>query len=167
MTEVPTRAQSRTILRKPTFREVEERFFPGKSAASQKNKLVKSQSLDSDCRGSGLSLQEVQQGSRTLSPGMQNINNRPQTPKFGGDVSTAGTKQAQGTQPTGSRQGRWLGRRAREVFLDKGALEEKPEDERQSRPRAATAEVVTSPVGNPPPGTNTKPRQLMKKLFQR
>ena len=163
MTEVPTRAQSRTILRKPTFREVEERFFPGKSAASQKNKLVKSQSLDSDCRGSGLSLQEVQQGSRTLSPGMQNINNRPQTPKFGGDVSTAGTKQA--TQPTG-RQGRWLGRRAREVFLDKGALEEKPEDERQSRPRAATAEVVTSPVGIPP-GTNTKPRQLMKKLFQR
>lgn len=164
MTEVPTRAQSRTILRKPTFREVEERFFPGKSAASQKNKLVKSQSLDSDCRGSGLSLQEVQQGSRTLSPGMQNINNRPQTPKFGGDVSTAGTKQA--TQPTGSRQGRWLGRRAREVFLDKGALEEKPEDERQSRPRAVTAEVVTSPVGNHP-GTNTKPRQLMKKLFQR
>ena len=159
---MPTRAQSRTILRKPTFREVEERFFPGKSAASQKNKLVKSQSLDSDCRGSGLSLQEVQQGSRTLSPGMANINNRPQTPKFGGDVST-GTKQAQGTQPTG-RQGRWLGRRAREVFLDKGALEEKPEDERQSRPRAATAEVV---VGNPPPGTNTKPRQLMKKLFQR
>ena len=167
MTEVPTRAQSRTILRKPTFREVEERFFPGKSAASQKNKLVKSQSLDSDCRGSGLSLQEVQQGSRTLSPGMQNLNNRPQTPKFGGDVSTTGTKQAQGPQPTGSRQGRWLGRRAREVFLDKGALEEKPEDERQSRPRAATAEVVTSPVGNNPPGTNTKPRQLMKKLFQR
>ena len=166
MTEVPTRAQSRTILRKPTFREVEERFFPGKSAASQKNKLVKSQSLDSDCRGSGLSLQEVQQGSRTLSPGMANINNRPQTPKFGGDVSTGITKQAQGTQPTGSRQGRWLGRRAREVFLDKGALEEKPEDERQSRPRAATAEVVTSPVGNNP-GTNTKPRQLMKKLFQR
>jgi len=164
LTEVPTRAQSRTILRKPTFREVEERFFPGKSAASQKNKLVKSQSLDSDCRGSGLSLQEVQQGSRTLSPGMQNINNRPQTPKFGGDVSTAGTKQA--TQPTGSRQGRWLGRRAREVFLDKGALEEKPEDERQSRPRAVTAEVVTSPAGNHP-GTNTKPRQLMKKLFQR
>ena len=164
MVEVPTRAQSRTILRKPTFREVEERFFPGKSAASQKNKLVKSQSLDSDCRGSGLSLQEVQQGSRTLSPGMQNINNRPQTPKFGGDVSTGGTK-GQGAQPTG-RQGRWLGRRAREVFLDKGALEEKPEDERQSRPRAATAEVVTSPVGNPP-GANTKPRQLMKKLFQR
>ena len=143
---MPTRSQSRTILRKPTFREVEERFFPGKSASSQKNKLVKSQSLDSDCRGSGLSMQEVP-GSRVLSAG----NNRPQTPKWGEGKAA----------PTG-KQGRWLSRRAREVFLDKGALEEKPEEARQGRPRAAT-EVLPA-EGNP---GNTKPRQLMKKLFQR
>ena len=147
---MPTRSQSRTILRKPTFREVEERFFPGKSAAtSQKSKLVKSQSLDSDCRGSGLSMQEVQ-GSRVLSPG----NNRPQTPKWG-EAKAA---------PTG-KQGRWLSRRAREVFLDKGALEEKPEEARQGRPRAAT-EVCPPAAAEANPG-NTKPRQLMKKFFQR
>ena len=144
--EAPTRSQSRTILRKPTFREVEERFFPGKSAAnSQKNKLVKSQSLDSDCRGSGLLVQEV---SRVVSPG----NNRPQTPKWGGETSMKPV-----TAPTG-KQGRWLSRRAREVFLDKGALEEKP-----GRSRAATE--VESPAEGIP--GNTKPRQLMKKLFQR
>ena len=148
--EAPTRSQSRTILRKPTFREVEERFFPGKSAAnSQKNKLVKSQSLDSDCRGSGLLVQEV---SRVVSPG----NNRPQTPKWGGETSIKPV-----TAPTG-KQGRWLSRRAREVFLDKGALEEKPGEARQGRSRAVTE--VESPEGIP---GNTKPRQLMKKLFQR
>ena len=148
--EAPTRSQSRTILRKPTFREVEERFFPGKSAAnSEKNKLVKSQSLDSDCRGSGLLVQEV---SRVVSPG----NNRPQTPKWGGEKSMKPV-----TAPTG-KQGRWLSRRAREVFLDKGALEEKPGEARQGRSRAVTE--VESPEGIP---GNTKPRQLMKKLFQR
>ena len=148
--EAPTRSQSRTILRKPTFREVEERFFPGKSAAnSEKNKLVKSQSLDSDCRGSGLLVQEV---SRVVSPG----NNRPQTPKWGGETSIKPV-----TAPTG-KQGRWLSRRAREVFLDKGALEEKPGEARQGRSRAVTE--VESPEGIP---GNTKPRQLMKKLFQR
>ena len=145
---MPTRSQSRTILRKPTFREVEERFFPGKSASIQKNKLVKSQSLDSDCRGSGLLVQEEVPGSRGLSPG----SNRPQTPKWGEGKAA----------PTG-KQGRWLSRRAREVFLDKGALEEKSEDARQGRPRAATTEVIPG-EGNP---GNTKPRQLMKKLFQR
>ena len=149
--EAPTRSQSRTILRKPTFREVEERFFPGKSAAnSQKNKLVKSQSLDSDCRGSGLLVQEVP---RVVSPG----NNRPQTPKWGGETSIKPV-----TAPTG-KQGRWLSRRAREVFLDKGALEEKPGEARQGRSRAATE--VESPAEGIP--GNTKPRQLMKKLFQR
>ena len=159
--QVPTRSQSRLILRKPTFREVEERFFPGKAAAnassSQKNKLVKSASLDSDCRGSGLSVQEVQGSRGVLSPAGNN-NLRPQTPKWMDGCKAAPT--------TGKQGGRWLGRRAREVFLDKGALEEKPDEARQGRARAATADAAPEP-GNPAAGNNTKPRQLMKKLFQR
>jgi len=45
--------------------------------------------------------------------------------------------------------------------------EEKPEEGRQGRPRAATADAAASEPGSNPAAGNTKPRQLMKKLFQR
>ena len=92
--------RSKTVLRKPTFREVEEKLFPGKAAAANKNKLVKSQSLDSDCRPLSIPC-------------------RPQTPKW---MDVGQTK-----PPAGKQQGKSLTRRAREVFLVPETFSEKAE----------------------------------------
>jgi hypothetical protein len=150
-----------TILRKPTFREVEERLFPGRAGAgggAGKGKLVKSQSLDlkspdlksqnldSECRSSGMA------GPPTgLGP-------RPLTPKWA-ENQTADKAAAGGGGPVhqGARQGRWLTRRAREVFLSQETFEERQEEGEQE---GGGRELVTTPE---PVKGNNKSKKFMKK----
>ena len=119
------RTSKPTLNRRPTFREVEERFFPG--SRSGKGKLVKSASLDSP---------------KSRSP--TGLLGRAPTPKFG-----AGAKMQ---EPR--RQTKWIGRRAREVFMAPGAFEENQEE----------AYVSTEEVY----GTRHRDSSsFMKKLFHR
>ena len=132
--------RSKSILRAPTFREVEEKLFPGKQAGS-KGKMVKSQSLDSDCRSLSPG------GVFAAEPGLRLA--RPQTPKFGGGAGGL----ASDKPPKKPKQTKWLGRRAREVLLEPGSFAEGKEEEVFSETHKNEAQ--------------RKPKQFMKKLFNK